>query len=163
MNYFICGFMGAGKTTLLKKIESAEALFGYSYLDLDLEIAKKHQVSNQKLGELIISKGIDWFRDEEKSVLLNILNKKNIVLALGGGTLNIEIIDILATYNDLKGFWLNTSFEKCYERISKDCNRPLAQQSKDKLYALYCERENFYKKYEEIDAKSIFERLNLSF
>ena len=155
--------MGAGKTTLLNKIKKTNILFGYSYYDLDSEIAKDNDTSDQKLGELIKTKGMEWFRSEEKRILLEILKEKNIVIALGGGTLNQEIVDILASYKDLKGFWLSTDFDECYVRIAQDENRPLAQMSKRELLDLYSERENYYKTYERIDAKSIFDRLNLSF
>ena len=44
--------------------------------------------------------------------------------------------------------WLETSFEKCFERISKDGvgKRPLLKKGKSFIYKLYLERRSLYEK-----------------
>jgi shikimate kinase len=73
MKYFICGFMGAGKSTALENLKEEQSFFGYSFCDLDVEIAKKFNVDRSDLGDLIAQKGFEWFRSVELEVFQDIL------------------------------------------------------------------------------------------
>ncbi len=149
MNYFICGFSGAGKSHLLKKIEQMGKYQGFKYLDLDDEIFSVHNVENCKnLGELIESKGFPWFRKVEQELLKDLLERDNHWIALGGGTLNDDLISYLAERSDVKGFWLDTDFETCWNRISLDTSRPLTKEGKDLMQERFSERSEHYRLFE---------------
>jgi shikimate kinase len=139
MKYFICGFMGAGKSTVLDDLKGDERFFGYSFYDLDSEIAKKFNVDISVLGDLIAQKGFEWFRAVELEVFQDILRlEEKVWIALGGGSLSNPEFFKLA--KSIKGYWLNTDFETCLNRMQGDQNRPLASLSKDKLKELYIDR-----------------------
>ncbi|MEX0798862.1 MAG: shikimate kinase [Bacteriovoracaceae bacterium] len=148
MKYFICGFSGAGKTTLLNRIKSSGKYPGHLFVDLDLFILTQHQSSS--LGDLIEEKGWDWFRRAEKETLENLLKSPDIWIALGGGTLDQELALSLERDKEVKGYWLDTDFETCWQRIQNDRNRPLVLRGKRELKALYDQRRGFYQKFERL-------------
>lgn len=141
MKYFICGFMGSGKSYQLEKLKSDERFFGYSFYDLDEEISKSE--GEAELGELIIQNGFEWFRKKEFEVLKSIMNKdEDLWLSLGGGTVtHPKSLDFLKKF---QGYWLNTPFSICFDRIKDDENRPLVSAGEEKLRDLYQEREKIY-------------------
>ena len=149
MNYFLCGFSGAGKSQYLKELRESEQYKNYLFFDLDDYIfSKLHGYSG--LGEAIEDKGWEWFRSTEQDCLMELFDKENVWVALGGGTLNNELIKKLKNMNSIKGFWLNTDFETCWGRIEGDSNRPLVKRGKQALRELYLEREPLYKNFEKI-------------
>jgi shikimate kinase len=139
MKYFICGFMGAGKTTALESLKLNNSFFGYSFYDLDTEIAKRHNVDVTKLGDLIGSKGFEWFRSKELEIFKDIMkSEEKVWISLGGGALsNPAFLEMAKT---IKGYWLNTDFDTCLSRIKGDSNRPLEALSTDDLRSLYKDR-----------------------
>ncbi len=144
-NFFICGFTGAGKSTLLNELKADERFEEYQFIDLDELILGQHP-RYESLGDLIRGKGFSYFRQQENSALTELSMKDNQIVALGGGTLTEKNINLLKSWN---GFWLNTKFETCYERIRNDENRPLAEKSKEDLFELYKDRAVFYAEYDE--------------
>ena len=75
----LTGFMGAGKTT--SGVRLAREL-GWSFIDLDEEIARAEQKS---IAFIFESAGENSFRELEHLALRSALRQRNIVLALGGG------------------------------------------------------------------------------
>ena len=146
MNYFICGFTGAGKTTLLKGWSLDPCLTKYSFIDLDTYIHQKFS-TYCSLGDLIRDKGFDFFRDQELMALKELAANDQQIVSLGGGTLRPETLEVLKGWS---GFWLNTDFETCYQRIQNDKNRPLSDRSKEELFQLYHERSQIYAQFDEV-------------
>ncbi|MBS1731032.1 MAG: shikimate kinase [Bacteroidetes bacterium] len=79
-NIFLIGMPGSGKTFWGKKIAQ---FLGKDFFDLDEEIEKDTQ---ETIIQIFQSKGEEFFRKKEREVLNKFENKKNIVLATGGGT-----------------------------------------------------------------------------
>ncbi|MCQ2286009.1 MAG: shikimate kinase [Bacteroidales bacterium] len=79
-NIVLVGFSGAGKTTIGKKLANR---LNYSFIDLDQYFEQKYcfSISHffQQLGE-------EYFRKLEHEVLLEVLEKENVVISTGGGT-----------------------------------------------------------------------------
>ena len=136
--------MGAGKTTLLKKVENT--FTNLSCIDLDDYIFQHFGEGYSDIGELIKDKGIDVFRAYEFSSLATLTRKDNIIIALGGGSLNESTEGILSEMN---GFWLNTDFETCWQRIKNDSSRPLVSLGYEELALIYKERLYLYSKYKD--------------
>lgn len=149
MKYFLCGFSGSGKSTLLQKIQASEEYPGYLFVDLDDYVLSQNPEFNS-LGELIELKGWEWFRNTEKQTLSDLLKSPNIWIALGGGTLDAELVGILNQRGDVKGYWLDVDFETCWQRIQNDQNRPLVQRGKSHLKNLYAQRLSLFQEYERL-------------
>tara|TARA_Y100000780_G_scaffold232594_1_gene268661 strand:+ start:330100 stop:330570 length:471 start_codon:yes stop_codon:yes gene_type:complete len=149
MNYFLCGFSGAGKSQYLKELSNSEQYKNYQFYDLDDYIFSS-LTGYSGLGEAIEDKGWEWFRSTEQSKLMELLNRENVWVALGGGTLTQDLVKKLKSYENIKGFWLNTDFETCWSRIEGDTNRPLVKKGKQALRELYLEREPLYKNFEKV-------------
>lgn len=150
MKYFICGFSGAGKSTALSRIKASGTYPGYEFVDLDYYIEGLYPDS-EGLGALIRSNGWEWFRQVERETLGRLLETDKIWIALGGGTLDEETAQKLLNREDVKGYWLNTDFEICWERIQKDPNRPMVDKGKQALQELFYQRSGFYRLFEAKD------------
>lgn len=143
MKILICGFMGAGKTTLVKKCQRND--FSFECIDLDNALALDQGIRPDQLGEWIIKNGFPLFRDLEQAKLRILLTSKNsLVIALGGGTLNSELLQIIKSEGDNKLVFLDVSFETCWSRIKNDKTRPMSQIPQEELKKLFALRRNDY-------------------
>ena len=77
----LTGFMGAGKSTVGRIV--AERL-GWSFVDLDDVIV---EAAGKSIAELFDSVGEAAFRKQEHQALRTVLERTNMVLALGGGAI----------------------------------------------------------------------------
>lgn len=120
MLVFLCGMMGSGKTSLGKKIASK---LHWDFIDLDHFIEQQEHKSVSEIFKLF---GEAHFRNiETQSLEKIILNQKNVIVALGGGTPcynnNMELINT----NGLSIF-LNVDINKIANRLLNAKNtRPL--------------------------------------
>lgn len=152
MKYFICGFSGCGKSTKLNSIKMNNDFKDYIFVDLDDYIFEKFGGQYQNLGELIIDKGFARFRDIEKKTLLTLLEEnKDMWIALGGGTLDEELVELLTKKTDVEGFWIEEEFHVCWDRIKDDNQRPLVSFGEEKLRDIYLKRQELYKKFKILD------------
>ena len=119
-NIFITGFMGSGKTTIGKEVAGH---LGFEYLDID-EIIEN--LTGKTINEIFQQNGERFFRVLEKQVLSDCIQKKNIVVSLGGGTLidpqNVAVVK-------QSGILIHLSAEpgEIWERIKETNKRPLLQ------------------------------------
>jgi len=141
---FLIGFMGSGKTSFGKKLA---IYLEKEFIDLDHEIEKKEKLS---INEIFLVKGETYFRNKESQILKTVVEKKDAVFALGGGTV---------CYNENLAFlkengilvYLELPIKTILGRLRKDNqNRPLIKDldSKDfisKISNLFSQREVFYK------------------
>lgn len=80
MRYFIIGYKNCGKTTIGKKLA---ARLNMEFIDLDELIENRE---GKSVPEIYVEIGDDGFRVKEWEVLKEIVEKDNMVVALGGGT-----------------------------------------------------------------------------
>jgi shikimate kinase len=81
MIVFLCGMMGSGKSSLGKKIASK---MHWDFIDLDILIEEEEK---KTISEIFKNSGENYFRNIETQALQKIiLSKKNVIVALGGGT-----------------------------------------------------------------------------
>ena len=86
MSVVLIGFKGCGKSTIGPLL--AEEM-GFSFHDLDHLIEQRHfEETGERLGfrEVFRARGEDSFRAMENHLLREQLGRKDLVLALGGGT-----------------------------------------------------------------------------
>lgn len=145
MKILICGFMGSGKSTMLRKFQMND--LGYDCIDLDDALAVDLRIRSERLGDWILQNGFPLFRDLEKTKLKKLLNLKgSLVIALGGGALNPEIINLLPNNHDYRLVFLDTDFDVCLSRIKGDKTRPMSQIGDEELKRLYESRRKDYLK-----------------
>ena len=139
-NIVFLGMMGSGKTSIGKLISKK---IGLEFFDIDEYIEKSLKM---KISKIFIVKGEKFFRDVEERITLEILNKKDCIIALGGGAfLNKKIRqEILLNH---VSFWLNWSSEILVSRIENSSKRPIAYNlTKKEIIDLIRKRSNIYSK-----------------
>ena len=117
----IIGFMGAGKSTVGPLL--ADRL-GWAFLDLDDEVASR---AGAPVNEIIRARGIDAFRRLESEVGREVLGRRLVVIAVGGGwPAEPGHMDLLA--RDTLSVWLRVSAATALERIAASViPRPLLE------------------------------------
>ena len=142
--------MGVGKSYICEKIASQNNI---NSIDLDKEIELNN---NMNIAEIFETKGEEYFRIQERIVLIDIItNKKNYIISCGGGTPcfknNIDIMNKYAATIYLKDTPLNI-----YNRLIKDkYERPMIKNIKQSELLNFIKkhlskREFFYKKSKHI-------------
>ncbi|WP_029933603.1 shikimate kinase AroK [Thiomicrospira pelophila] len=117
---FLVGPMGAGKSTVGRFL--AERL-GYEFIDSDHEIEERTGVTIPMIFDI---EGETGFRQREMTVIDELTQRPNIVLATGGGVVLAE--DNRRALRS-RGFviYLRSSVESLVQRTKNDRNRPLLQ------------------------------------
>ena len=139
-NLILIGMMAVGKTTLGKIVAKKQ---GLAFIDTDKSIEKKKLM---KISEIFKKKGETFFRLEEEKEILSLVQKKECVLALGGGAfINKKIRD--AILKKTISIWLDGDLKILNKRIKWNKNRPLlnTKNSLAKISELYAKRKNIYK------------------
>lgn len=137
---YLCGFMGAGKSTLLNRLNPPSGIKLY-----DLDELLLSEVQEKSVGAFVDKFGWTEFRVKENELLLNKLQgQESFVMALGGGSLSLEVVQVLNERATL--IWLATPLEICLERIFlEEKKRPLVKEGRAFLEKLYAEREPLYR------------------
>ena len=138
-NIFLIGPMGSGKTSVGLIIAKTLAK---EFLDTDHEIEASTGVDISYVFDVEGEKG---FRKREEKLVASITQKKNIVLATGGGAIESENNRRYLANN---GFviYLETSLEDQVLRAKPSRQRPLLQdvEPKKKLQELMQKRKSLY-------------------
>ena len=139
-NIVFLGMMGSGKTSIARLVSKKLKL---DFFDTDECIENELKVS---ISEIFKKNGEKFFRDLEEKITLEIIKKKNIVIALGGGAFINKNIREAILSNHLS-FWLNLSPEIIIKRIQKSSKRPLAfKATKNELLDIIKKRSKIYSK-----------------
>lgn len=87
---FLTGFMASGKSTIGYAL--AQSL-RKDFFDLDVAIEER---MGKSIAEIFQDEGASFFREIEKEILLELSQKENAIIALGGGTLleeeNLQVV-----------------------------------------------------------------------
>jgi len=139
-NLILIGMMASGKSTIGRLLAKKLNL---KFFDTDFIIEKKLKM---KIFEIFKKKGEPYFRNLEKKITLNILNKNNCVISLGGGAFINEKVR-KATQKNNTTIWLNWSSKTLIDRIKKNNKRPVASNlSNNELKNLLISRSKIYSK-----------------
>lgn len=142
-NVALVGFSGVGKSTVGKKLAGK---LNYSFIDLDQYFEQKYCFSIptffQQFGEPL-------FRELERKVLEEVLQKDKVVIATGGGT--ACFFDNMALINGkCTSIYLQMAEKSIFERLSHSKRpRPLtsslsAEELRNYIHSTLEKREPFY-------------------
>lgn len=138
----LVGMPGCGKSTLGKLL--AEKL-NYNFYDMDDYIEK---ISESTIKDLF-SKGEENFRKWETKACEELSLKKRAVISSGGGVVtksrNIDILN-----KDCIILFINRPIEQIISDLETE-NRPLLKDNTSRIYDLYNQRINLYKKAAHIE------------
>ena len=136
MNIFLVGPMGGGKTTVGRKLGKH---LSWEFYDSDQEIEACTGVSVSLIFE---NEGEAGFRIRESKMIDKLTQKKNIVLATGGGSV-IDQQNRLYLVTRGTVIYLHADIEQLKSRIRKNDKRPLLRNNS--LRKLCEERESWYR------------------
>lgn len=138
-NLVLIGMPGSGKSTF----GSLAALnLDRKFVDIDSLIEKRE---HKKITEIFERRGEKSFRDLESSVILEVSRYSNLVISTGGGSILRE-----KNIMNLKDNGILVFINRPVENIASDLDissRPLFKGEENKLYTLYKDRIDLYKKY----------------
>ena len=141
-NIVLIGMPGCGKTTIGKILsEKLEVKF----IDVDQYIEQK---SGKAIPELFkISE--EYFRRLESEAVHDLREEKASIIATGGG-----VVKNYLNMKKLKENGVIIFIDRCVENIAEDVEvskRPLLKDGVNRLYELFNERYELYKKYCDFD------------
>ena len=116
----LTGSSGVGKSALGRELGLA---FGLPFHDLDTCIA---EAEGRPVPDIFAASGEAAFRALEVRHLAPLLAQPA-VIALGGGAWETDAIREAAAASGFSTLWLAESPARCWERVARDPNRPLAQ------------------------------------
>lgn len=139
-NIFLIGLMGAGKTSVGRALARR---LDKEFIDCDQEIER---VTGVKISVIFEIEGEAGFRTRETKMLMQLVERNNIVLATGGGAVIApENRRALAAHGTV--VYLRASVADLCKRTRLDRDRPLLQRTdpKAKLEELYVLRDPLYR------------------
>jgi len=139
-NIFLIGPMGAGKTTVGRLLAQKLSL---TFIDSDHEIENHTGVDIPLIFE---KEGEEGFRRREADIIDELSQRKNIVLATGGGAV-IKEMNRKNLINRGLVIYLQADIKHLLRRTRKDRNRPLLQgpNPEQKLREIMEQREPLYR------------------
>ncbi len=152
-NIFLVGLMGAGKTSVGRLLSRR---MGKVFYDSDHVIEDRTGV---KIMVIFDIEGETGFRSRERDVIKELVGKKGIVLATGGGSI-LDSENRQHLKNNGIVIYLHASVGELVRRTNNDSKRPLLRTKnvKAKLEGLYIERDPLYRSIADL----IFETKNQS-
>lgn len=117
---FLTGFSTAGKSTIGPILANS---LGYDFVDIDKAIVEKEKKS---VVEIFREKGEAYFRQLEYELLQHYAHAENLVVALGGGTLeNDKSFELVKDSGTV--IYLKSEVNTLAKRLSNKDDRPLMQ------------------------------------
>jgi shikimate kinase len=137
--------MGVGKTTIGKALAKNLVL---EFVDSDQEIERRTGVSIMTIFDI---EGDSGFREREIKVISEIVKRRGIILATGGGAI-LRLENRLALRNSGLVVYLHATVEMQLERTRNSDHRPLLRSTNRKttLEELMQEREPLYRQEADI-------------
>ncbi len=131
--------MGVGKSTIGKRLSKR---LNIKFIDIDRSIEIKEKKTIRKIFE---EYGESYFREIEKEISLNVLKKRNQVVALGGGAFINPLIRKEIKRSSLS-IWLDLSVKLLLQRLKNIKKRPLldGENLSLSINKIYSERKKFY-------------------
>ncbi len=121
---FLIGFMTAGKSTIGKILANT---IGWNFVDLDQEIER---IEGKSVLRIFNEYGEKYFRNIENETLIKLIDGKNLVVSLGGGTVeNPENLELIIERGIV--VYLEISQQEAFRRLKYKRNRPVLFNNSD--------------------------------
>ncbi|MGQ9805777.1 MAG: shikimate kinase [Chlorobiales bacterium] len=144
---FLTGFSTAGKSTIGPILANS---LGFDFMDIDKIIVEREQKS---INDIFAEKGEAYFRQLEFEILSSIAHRENLVVSLGGGTLeNDSSFELVRNSGTM--VYLKSELKTLTRRLSNKDDRPLlkgengrkisAEEIANRVNALMSRREERY-------------------
>ena len=141
-NICIMGLMGSGKSIIGKDLGRYLKL---KFYDTDKQIELK---AKKNINAIFKEDGEKYFRDIEEKICIKLLEHRNCVISLGGGSIiNTKIRK--AIMQNSYSIYLKVKLDNLLSRIKTSHKRPLLNKKLNKreiLQNLYYDRKEFYEK-----------------
>ncbi len=141
-NICIMGLMGSGKSIIGKDLSKYLDLQFYD-TDREIELETRKSVS-----QIFEEEGESYFREIEEKICIQLLDYKDCVISLGGGSIINKKIRKEIKKNSYS-IYLQVELNNLLIRLKSSKKRPLLNQNlgkKEIMERLYNERQNFYEK-----------------
>ena len=138
-NVCLIGLMGSGKTVIGKELSQ---ILDLNFIDTDHEIEKNIGKSIKKIFE---EHGEGFFRNIEEQICLKVLENRNYIISLGGGSiLNKNIRNSMK--NNSYSIFINVNTDIILKRLGNSKKRPLLNNINKELTLrkLFNERIEYY-------------------
>jgi shikimate kinase len=116
---YLVGFMGAGKSSVARALARR---LGWRAVDVDEMIERRER---QTVSAIFAKRGEPYFRSVERTVLLEQIPSRHLVVATGGGTF-ADASNRAVIKGDGATVWLDVPIERIIARVPADGRRPLA-------------------------------------
>lgn len=148
-NVILVGMMGSGKTTMGRALAKH---LDKQFVDSDEEIQHRTGVTIPHIFDV---EGESGFRARESSVIADLVKRKNMILATGGGAVLMEQNRAVMRQNGIV-IYLKASVHDLWQRTRHDRNRPLLQTDDPhaKLTELFQQRDTLYQQVADIVIQS---------
>ena len=123
-NIVLIGFMGAGKTTVSDYLST---MFDMDIIEMDQEITDREEMS---IPDIFATYGEEYFRDLETSLLVELQDRKNVIISCGGGTA-LRKNNVAEMKKNGRVVLLTASPETIYERVKDSDDRPVLKGRKN--------------------------------
>lgn len=138
-NIVLIGFMGCGKSTLARILSQK---LGWPAISTDAAVESKE---GKKIADIFKDSGEERFRRLEHEAVLEVANKKGVIVDCGGGVvLNPKNIEVLKKAGTM--VFLSCDADVIYKRVKIQPKRPLLDVPDPlaKIKQLLKERQPYY-------------------
>ena len=122
-NIFLIGFMGAGKSTISDYLKNALAM---DVVEMDQCIVERQGMS---ISDIFETYGEEYFRNMETNLLIEMQEKKNVIISCGGGVAMRER-NVAEMKKNGRVVLLTAKPETILERVKDNHDRPLLENNK---------------------------------
>lgn len=123
-NIVLIGFMGSGKSTVASCLCRD---YGMETVDMDRVIAEREGMS---ISDIFERRGEEYFRNLETSLLVELQDRKNVVISCGGGT-PLRECNVVEMKKNGKVVLLTAKPETILARVKNNHDRPLLENNKN--------------------------------
>ena len=123
-NLMLIGFMGAGKSTVAKYLNEA---YGMEIVEMDQWIEERE---GMKISEIFAKHGEPYFRNLETGLLIELQEKKNVIISCGGGVPMREE-NVREMKKNGRTVLLTATPETILARVQDNDDRPLLHGNKN--------------------------------
>lgn len=123
-NIVLIGFMGSGKSTISEYLHT---LFDMEIIEMDQMIAEREGMS---ISDIFETRGEEYFRNLETSLLIEMQERSNVVISCGGGV-PLRQQNVVEMKKNGRVVLLTARPETILERVKDSHERPLLENNKN--------------------------------